>query len=186
MNSDKHLEECRSTAALYVLGGLEVQETERFEARLKSGCPLCTAALSEFAEIGDQLAMSVPAQAPPPSLRERVLARATEAATKAPRQTEHMTIVRGNDSPWIHLPIKGVDVRQLLGDKTLLVRMQAGAVYPGHEHAQNEQCYVLEGSVTDSSGITAYAGDFVCMAAGSTHEPIHTETGCVLLIAYTA
>jgi hypothetical protein len=38
----------------------------------------------------------------------------------------------------------------------------------------------------DSSGTTAFAGDFVCMPAGSTHGEIHTETGCTFLIAYTA
>jgi uncharacterized RmlC-like cupin family protein len=43
----------------------------------------------------------------------------------------------------------------------------------------------LEGSVTDSEGLTAYAGDFVCMPAGITHQPIHTDTGCLFLITYT-
>ena len=96
------------------------------------------------------------------------------------------TLVRKDDSGWLPMPIRGVRVRPLLGEKTLLVRMEPDTVYPEHEHAQAEQCYVLEGSITDSDGITAYAGDFVCMAAGSKHRPIHTETGCLFLIAYTA
>jgi len=88
-------------------------------------------------------------------------------------------------TPWVALGAPGVEVRPLLGRKTLLVRMQPGAVFPEHEHRQVEQCYVLEGSVTDSDGITAYAGDFVCMPADITYGPIHTDTGCVFLIAYT-
>lgn len=63
--------------------------------------------------------------------------------------------------------------------------MQPGAVFPEHEHRQVEQCYVLEGSITDSDGVTAHAGDFVSMPANITHRPIHTDTGCVFLIAYT-
>lgn len=82
--------------------------------------------------------------------------------------------------------VPGVEVRPLLGTKTLLVRMQPAAIYPSHEHTGAEQCYVLEGSIQDESGITATAGDFVCMAAGSTHGEIRTETGCIFLIAYTA
>ena len=93
--------------------------------------------------------------------------------------------MRGTDSPRIALAAPGVEVRRLLGRKTLLVRMQPGAVFPEHEHLQMEQCYVLEGSVTDSDGLTANAGDFICMPAGITHQPIHTMTGCVFLIAYT-
>jgi anti-sigma factor ChrR (cupin superfamily) len=96
-----------------------------------------------------------------------------------------MTIVRGGDSPWVQLPVPGVEIRPLLGRKTLLVRMQPGSVFPAHEHRQVEQCYVLEGSVTDSDGVTAHADDFVCMPAGITHQPIHTDTGCLFLITYT-
>jgi anti-sigma factor ChrR (cupin superfamily) len=96
-----------------------------------------------------------------------------------------LKLVRASDSPWVALGAPGVEVRPLLGRKTLLVRMQPGAAFPEHEHRQVEQCYVLEGSVTDSDGITAYAGDFVCMPADITHTLIHTDTGCVFLIAYT-
>jgi anti-sigma factor ChrR (cupin superfamily) len=99
---------------------------------------------------------------------------------------EEMKLVRSGDSPWVALGAPGVEVRWLLGRKTLLVRMQAGAVFPEHEHTRVEQCYVLEGSVTDSDGVTAHAGDFICMPAGITHRPIHTTTGCVFLIAYTS
>lgn len=42
--------------------------------------------------------------------------------------------------------------------------MQPGAVFPEHEHRQMEQCYVLEGGVTDSDGVTANAGDLRCLS----------------------
>jgi anti-sigma factor ChrR (cupin superfamily) len=185
MKSQTEYEECSTAAALYALGALSAEETRQFEQRLASGCPLCAAEFSRFAEVADQLADSA-AQQPPPSLREKILGQITAGQNVPQKPSSNMTLVRQRDSKWQPTPLPGVQVRPLLGQETFLVRMEPGTVYPEHQHARAEQCYVLEGSITDSDGITAYAGDFVCMAPGSTHEPIHTETGCVLFIAYTA
>jgi quercetin dioxygenase-like cupin family protein len=185
MTTQDHIEDCRTAAALYLLGALPPEEMTRFEQRLKSGCPLCTTEYAEYACVTDELASSVPTQSPNPSVRRRLLDR-IGAAPKARSSKEEMKLIRASDTPWKPLPFSGVEVRPLLGQKTLLVRMQPGAVYPSHEHRYAEQCYVLEGSVTDSTGITALAGDFICMSAGSMHGEIRTETGCVFLLAYTA
>jgi len=173
--------ECATTGALYALGALPAEDMAQFEQRVASGCPLCIAALNDYAEVADQLALSTAFAEPAPAVRARLLERIAVSTSK-----EEMTLVRGTDSPWIALAAPGVEVRLLLGRKTLLVRMQPGAVFPEHEHRQMEQCYVLEGSVTDSDGVTVNAGDFICMPAGITHRPIHTATGCVFLIAYTS
>jgi quercetin dioxygenase-like cupin family protein len=178
------LEECRATAALYALGSLPSEQAERFELRLRSGCPVCNTARNDYVEVAEHLAMSAPAIEPPPSLRARILSLA-KSERPAPVKPG-MTIVRRDESAWKDLPIQGVEIRPLLGQKTLMVRMQPGAVYPMHEHREAEQCYVLEGSITDSDGVTANAGDFVCMPAKTIHRPIHTDTGCVFLITYTA
>ncbi|HZU25718.1 MAG TPA: cupin domain-containing protein [Bryobacteraceae bacterium] len=183
MSYQQHCDECFATAAMYALGALPPEERRGFEQRLAGGCPLCSAALEECAEITSMLAAGVPAEAPPASLRDRLLERIGHAAEPPKQPPPEMTLVRKGESPW-RKALPGVEMRRLLGDKTLLVRMQPGTVYPEHEHPLDEQCYVLEGSITDSDGITAYAGDFVCMAAGSTHRPIHTKDGCLLLIAY--
>jgi anti-sigma factor ChrR (cupin superfamily) len=182
MKRNEEARECSATAALYALGALPAENMAQFAQRLASGCPLCTASFAEYAEVADHLALSSVIAEPAPSLRARVL----ERIAAAPASKDEMTLVRGGDSPWIPLAAPGVEVRRLLGRKTLLVRMQPGAVFPEHEHAQVEQCYVLEGSVTDSDGVTVHAGDFICMPAGITHRPIHTATGCVFLIAYTS
>ena len=181
MKRNAETRECSTTAALYALGALPVESQVQFEQRLVSGCPLCTAWYGEYAEVADQLAASVAAAVPDPSVRGRLHDRiAPDSSVKT-----EMKLMRAGDSPWIAFGAPGIEVRPLLGKKTLLVRMQPGAVFPEHEHRQVEQCYVLEGSVTDSDGVTAYAGDFVCMPANITHRPIHTDTGCVFLIAYT-
>jgi anti-sigma factor ChrR (cupin superfamily) len=188
MTTQDHVEGCRMAAALYSLGALPPEEKASFEQRLKSGCPLCTAEYAEYACVADEIAQSVPVQNPTPSVRQRLLDRVGAAAPNPPSNSSknEMKLVRASDTPWRSLPFSGIEVRPLLGQKTLLVRMQPGSVYPSHEHRYAEQCYVLEGSVIDSAGVTASAGDFICMPAGSTHQEIRTETGCVFLLAYTA
>jgi gentisate 1,2-dioxygenase len=185
MTMQDPIEECRTAAALYSAGALPEREKTQFEQRLSGGCPFCTAQLQDYASVADEIALSIPLEEPDPGIRERLIER---IQVSAPAQESHegMKLVRSGDTPWRSLPSPGVQVRPLLGAKTLLVRMQSGAVYPSHEHRLAEQCFVLEGSLVDSSGTTAFAGDFVCMPAGSTHGEIHTETGCTFLIAYTA
>jgi len=184
MNPQEHCEDCCATAALYALGALPRDEARQFEQRLASGCPLCSAAVAESIEATELLAMSVTPRTPPPQLRDRLLERIAATPRPSTPVNPDLTLIRSDASPWRPSGHPGVEVRPLLGHKTLLVRMQPGTVLPTHEHDLAEQCYVLEGSVTDSDGVTAYAGDFVCMAAGSTHQPIHTDTGCLFLIAY--
>jgi anti-sigma factor ChrR (cupin superfamily) len=185
MNQNDQIEECRTAAALYSLGALPDEEGKQFEQRLRSGCPFCISEHAEYAAVADELASSVRVQNPDASVRERLFERI--AARRKPRPAEEdVKMVRSTDTPWTPLPVPGIEVRPLLGQRTLLVKMAPGAVYPTHEHRLAEQCYVLEGSVTDTNGVTAFAGDFVCMPAGSTHQEIRTETGCVFLLAYTA
>ncbi len=184
MNRQTLSEECCATAALYSLGSLPAEEARQFEQRLASACPLCTAAAAEHAQTAELLMNALAPREPRPEVRRRLLEKvAADSPAPSPKRPE-MTVVRRDESPWLPSKIPGVETRPLLGDKTLLVRMQPGALFPEHAHPLAEQCYVLEGSITDSDGITAWKGDFVCMAAGTSHAPIHTQTGCVLLIAY--
>jgi mannose-6-phosphate isomerase-like protein (cupin superfamily) len=180
-----YIEDCRTAAALYSVGALPPGEALQFEQRLKSGCPFCVGEYAAYACVADEFALSAPARDPQAAVRQRIFNRIGVSADV--RSANHgMKLVRGGATGWVPLPFSGVEVRPLLGRETLLVRMQPGAVYPAHEHKHAEQCYVLEGSVTDSDGVTAFAGDFVCMPAGSTHQEISTQTGCVFLLAYTA
>lgn len=182
MKKNALVRECEATAALYALGALPEESARQFQQRVASGCPMCTATLAEYTEVTDHLPLTVPQVEPPASIRVRLLER---IAGPPPASKPDRTIVRSTDSPWVPLPAPGVEIRRLLGRKTLLVRMQPGAVFPEHEHRHTEQCYVLEGSIIDSDGVTTHAGDYVCLPAGMTHRPIRTETGCVFLIAYT-
>ena len=181
--SNEDLEDCATDAALYALGALPPEKAKAVEQRLRSGCGLCLAEVEHYAAVAEQLSLSVTPVRPPPQLLERLLDR-IERSDKLRDLSEHKKIVRGNDAPWVKMPFPGVEIRPLIGDKTLMVRMQPGAEFPQHDHPHAEQCYVLEGSITDSDGVTLHAGDFVVMSGGIRHDALHSEAGCTLFIAY--
>jgi anti-sigma factor RsiW len=180
-------EEIEQQAALFALGALPEEEAKKFEQRLAAECPVCRAELRECRQAVAALALSVPQIAPPPAARMRLLEALGGKNKKKAAYASEMgsgTLVRANDTEWQQSPIPGVQLRNLYQDRTLLVRMAAKTYYPAHNHHAAEQCLVLEGSIS-SDGVTAYAGDFTYMPAGSSHHPLYTENGCLLLIAYT-
>lgn len=126
------------------------------------------------------LPLAAPDAQPSPRLRQRIL------ESIGVKQTPPAVgiVVRDGDTPWEKSPVPGVQTRRLHGKKTMLVRMAPGTTLPQHEHAFAEQCLVLEGSIR-SDDTTVQAGDFTYMPAGSMHSPLYTDTGCLLLIAYT-
>jgi anti-sigma factor ChrR (cupin superfamily) len=183
MNQDPQFmqdsEDCTVEAALYAFGTLPAAKMKAVELRLQSGCPFCLQQVQHYAAVAEELALSVTPVEPPPGARQRLLDR-----LKSEASTEHRKVVRGTDAPWVKMAIPGVEIRSLVGEKTFMVRMQPGAVFPKHDHPQAEQCYVLQGSITDSDGLTLHAGDFVIMSRGIQHDPIRSADGCTLFIAY--
>ena len=186
MVDETHIAEIEEQAALLALGALPPEEARQFQRRVAAGCPYCCALLQECERTVATLPLLAPEVAPPARLRARLME--TIGAAQAPAPASHPplagTLVRGGDTPWEAAPIPGVQFRKLYGSKTMLVRMAPQTVYPGHEHQYAEQCLVLEGEVR-SQGESASAGDFIYMPKGSTHQPMYTDTGCLLLIAYT-
>jgi hypothetical protein len=184
MTKRTHFREIEEQAALYALGALAPDEAGSFQARLSAGCSLCRAALEDCRDAVSALPLAAPDVAPRPELRQRLLERigVTEGAT-APKASIG-TLVRPDDTAWERSAAPGVETRALLGRKTMLVRMAPGTSLPQHEHRFGEQCLVLEGSIR-SDDMVAHAGDFTFMPAGSTHSQLYSDTGCLLLIAYT-
>jgi len=181
MKSTDALDRTCETAALYALGDLPPAETKAFEQRLDSGCPVCLAEL----EISQQMAEYVLLAAEPvqagPGLEKRLLARiGVPQAPTAPKPK----IVRTDEGIWRNIA-PGVTTRLLHENRTMLVRMEPGSSLPSHPHNFEEQCLVLEGTIEDTQGNQASAGDFIVMAKGSTHPPISSEKGALFLVAYT-
>ena len=81
MTSITDHDERREQAALYVLGTLPSGERAAFEEHLAT-CAECTAELRALAPVVAALAHAVPQTAPPPQLRERVLASVGRSGTK--------------------------------------------------------------------------------------------------------
>jgi len=179
MQDSPHFTEVQEQAALFALGALPPKEAKSFQQRLDAECPVCLAELRECQSTVDKLALAAPQVAPPAGLRARLFDR-----IGAKPLTTEGRLVRAGDTEWEPDPIPGVTIRSLHEGKTILVRMAPHTTYPSHDHPQAEQCYVLEGDVT-SAGVTARTGDFIYMPAGSSHAPLYSKDGCVLLIAYT-
>ena len=181
MADQAHIDETAALAALFALGALPADEAARFEQRLASGCTLCQAEVRESRDVVAALPLSAPEVAPPPSLRDRLFERiGVNPATAA---ASDLTLVRAGDTEWKQTA-PGVQIRPLLKKSTMLVRLAPNTWLPEHDHAAAEQCLVLEGSIS-CAGVTAYAGDFTYMPAGSHHDPLYSPDGCLLLIAYT-
>jgi anti-sigma factor RsiW len=179
-----HIEEIEEQAALYALGALPPEDAARFEHRLAGGCPLCGAELQRCRQTVTALPLSAAEVAPPPALRARLLERIAAESPRKPLTMGDGLLVRAGDTDWVTSPFPGVEFRHLYKKKTLLVRMAPRTSLPAHPHGEAEQCLVLEGSIT-SDGVTASAGDFTYMPAGSSHHPLYSHEGCLLLIAYT-
>jgi anti-sigma factor ChrR (cupin superfamily) len=94
--------------------------------------------------------------------------------------------VGGADVGFEPTGFEGIEARRLFVDHdrdrvTMLVRMRAGARYPGHVHAAAEECYVVAGDLFVGDR-RMHAGDFQRAEAGSRHPIQSTEHGCVLLL----
>lgn len=99
-------------------------------------------------------------------------------------------ITRSNQVDWIPLTeaginTGGVSVKALRWDTatkrppTILLKFDAGAVYPFHNHPGGEEVFVLEGDVLfDEEKLSA--GDYLYTPPGFKHR-VKSEKGCVLL-----
>lgn len=179
-----HIEEIEAQAALYALGALSTEETAQFKERVDAGCPLCGTELQECERTVAWLPLAASEVAPSPGLRDRLLERIGAQQPARKGSPGEGILVRADATEWKRSAMPGVEMRSLYGQKTLLVRMSPKSSIPAHDHGEAEQCLVLEGSVS-SAGVTAYAGDYTYMPPGSSHQPLYSEKGCLLLIAYT-
>ena len=100
-------EETRELASLYALGALDGQEQAAFEAHLAEGCGACRAEVAGLAGVAALLGLAVEPVAPPPALRQRLLARAGRPAAEA------LTISRAREASFEATGLPGVSVRWL-------------------------------------------------------------------------
>jgi anti-sigma factor ChrR (cupin superfamily) len=95
--------------------------------------------------------------------------------------------VAGGDLPWQPSPAARVWRKRLYhagspeaGTVTSIVRYDAGARFPSHEHPQGEEILVLSGTFSDERGDFG-AGSYMLNPEGFSHAPFSRE-GCVLFV----
>lgn len=67
------------------------------------------------------------------------------------------------------------------GQSIYYLRCAPGAVIPSHHHKRDEHALVLEGWF-EVGGQTVWAGDTHFSPAGTTHAPLSSPEGCLLLL----
>ncbi len=174
-------------AASYALGVLDEKELDEFERLLREGHKSCETDLQTFNEVVNWLGYNIPLASPPPGLKERLLSKIGEK-DRAKRKLEEphgFLYVRSEEGEWNEIA-EGVSLKPLSYDSarqyvTALVRMNAKTRFPKHRYAEAEQCYVIDGDI-EMGGQLFREGDYIRAGAGSIHEGIYSESGCVLLI----
>jgi len=127
-----YIREIEEEAALFALDALPSEEAGNFRQRLDTGCSLCRGLLQEYRNTVAVLPLAAPEAEPSPGLRQRLMERV--GVREKGRRASAGSIVRAGDTPWEQSPMPGIEIRQLYGRKTMLVRMAPGTVYPEHEH----------------------------------------------------
>lgn len=98
-------------------------------------------------------------------------------------------LVKTNEIEWKPLPeegVSGIYVKSLFFDKeskrspTILLKFDAGATYPLHNHPEGEEVFVLEGDIKLGKD-ELFAGDFLYTAVNNMHR-VSTKNGCVVLL----
>ena len=186
------VEEVAERASLYALGALDEEEARLFETHLSEGCDECAEEVRSFNPVIVSLGTCPSEATPSPGVRERLAAFLTEEARLAERSaaftetsSRQMLKIRSNEGEWQPLAT-GVYRKTLFEDQergttTSIIKLQPGAQIPSHHHGGIEECIVLEGDVYSDTESFA-AGDYICMPAGSMHEPLFSTHGALLFI----
>jgi anti-sigma factor ChrR (cupin superfamily) len=175
-------EETADLALLYAIGALTAGETANVDRMLEAGNPVLESEIRAFRETAAMTALALPESSPSPSVKNRLMAKIRPAEVLPPG----MAILRGGTGKWRESGFTGIQFQLLHHDQqadlvTQLVRMAAGAVYPGHHHKMDEQCYVLEGSVK-LDNMVLRVGDYGRANAQTDHHMMTTDTGCTVLL----
>ena len=99
-------------------------------------------------------------------------------------------LVRSNQIQWKALVEEGVNTQGIFAKvlrfdeveqrpPPFLLKFEAGASYPNHNHPGGEEIFVLEGEVRFGPD-QLHAGDYLFTAPGETHSAF-SKTGCVML-----
>jgi anti-sigma factor ChrR (cupin superfamily) len=170
-------EDLEALALADAVGLLDADDQRDLHARVAALPPDVQAQVADIYDITVSIAAAAPQIDPPARLRDRLMAQVGQPA--------HYTLTAA-DGDWQPTPLPGITTRILAIDRarglvTMLVRGEAGAVYPSHHHTAPEECYVIRGTV-HIEGRVLHAGDFHHADADSDHGDLVTPDGAEVLI----
>jgi anti-sigma factor ChrR (cupin superfamily) len=170
-------------AALLAAGALTPREREAALARIARD-PAFAAKAREWETALAPLADLAPPAAPDDDL----LARIEERIDARERHALAARTLRADEGDWI-VVVPGVRMKILhrnlvLRRQTVLFEAEPGAVYPAHDHPQDEECYMISGDLVIGDEVL-HAGDYQLAPAGSRHPALTTRRGCrcILILA---
>lgn len=169
-----------------LLGDVSDAERETLESHV-AGCAECARELVQAADAFAALALALPVEAPPPSLRARVLADARPprligmldklvALFDVSRVKARAMLDRLDDpnewqpgpvpSSWVQFTEGGPKVA---GAFTGFVKIAAGVRWPVHRHLGQEHMLVLDGGFRQDDGAEVHAGELLVKEEDSVH-----------------
>lgn len=159
------------------IGALDVEEQRELHARVAALPPDLQGQIARLYDVTVTLAGGTPTIAPPAALKQRIM-----AGIGAPARFT----ITADEGEWNESGVAGLRVKVLSVDRkrglvTMLIRGEAGAVYPAHHHTASEECYVIRGTVLVDGRVLG-PGDFHHADADSDHGELATPTGAEVLI----
>ena len=130
------------------------------------------------------LLAAVQPEPPGPEVTARIMRRIGKRLAAEPRCDASRGVIDiPRDSGWRAF-VDGAEMKVLHDDgrtMTWLVRMEAGAVLDGHDHAGDEECLVLEGDFW-LNDVRYGPGDYQIAFAGTRHQSARTDSGCLVFV----
>ena len=122
----------------------------------------------------------IPELLPEENARQRMLANIMQRVG-----VPAMQVSRKNEGQWLDI-LPGISIKVLRKNsaeqsQTTLWRLQAGASVPRHQHSQDEECLVLEGSLVHA-GVEYFPGDYLLAPVGMSHDYLSAPNGAMFLI----
>ncbi|GEM_PF-276147 len=192
-------------AELYAAGALTPAEAADFERRMRAGEPSFVAAYASVISAMEAL-LEVEPVAAPASIRNALQARLIEEEREAAELWDDssaadaqklvadsvgapstgLTITRATTGRWHRTGVTGVRFRQLHASRksnrrTIMLDMAPGSSLPDHEHAGDEEVFMISGDLT-IAGTTLGPGDYIRIAAGAEHGVPRTTNGCTCIV----
>jgi quercetin dioxygenase-like cupin family protein len=192
-------EELRGIAAEFAIGIANPDDAQYLQHLIDGNHPFAQAELHAFQETTARLALSANPDKPCGGLRAKLLRKIAEPAAPNPRvlpgfveEVPGFHTLRDGAGKWRATGFPGIEMKLLSRDPasdmiTTLIRMAPGTTLPRHQHAKEEQCWIVEGDVRQKDGsIHMKGGDFFRAMPGTHHDHVVTDNGCTLLIVGSA